>query len=48
MDDAVSGVVKFFGMGVCDGSEKVNVTEKVHRLFLSGLFMNSEMVLVAC
>jgi len=39
--------VKFFGMGVCDGSDKVNVTEKVHRLFLSGLFLGSEMVMVA-
>lgn len=40
-------MVKFLGMGVCDGSDKVNVTEKVHRLFLSGLFMNTDMTMVA-
>lgn len=48
MEDAVSGVSKFFGMSVCDGSDKVNVTEKVHRLFLSGLFLGTEIVMVAC
>jgi coatomer protein complex subunit gamma len=46
MDDAVNGVVKFFGMSVCEGTEKVNVTEKVHNLLMSGLFLNSEMILV--
>jgi hypothetical protein len=46
MDDAVNGVVKFFGMGVCEGTDKINVTEKVHNLLMSGLFFNSEMVLV--
>ena len=48
MEEAVSGAIKFFGMGVCDGSDKVNVTEKVHRIYLGGLFMNSEMTMVAC
>lgn len=46
MDEAVNGVVKFFGMSVCEGTEKVNVTEKVHNLLMSGLFLNSETVLV--
>ena len=38
--------LKVFGMSVCDGSQKVNVTEKAHNLLLSGLFLNKEMVLV--
>ena len=46
MDEAVNGVVKFFGMGVCENTDKVNVTEKVHNLLMSGLFLNSEMVMV--
>ena len=33
-------------MSVCDGSSKVNMTEKAHNLLLSGLFLNKEMVLV--
>lgn len=33
-------------MGLCEGTDKVNVTEKVHNLLLSGLFLNSEMVIV--
>jgi len=44
MDEAVTGVIKFFGMGVCEGTDKVNVTEKVHNLLMSGQFMNSETV----
>jgi hypothetical protein len=39
MDEAVSGVIKFFGMSVSEGSDKINVTEKVHNLVLSGKFM---------
>lgn len=46
MDQAVSGVIKFFNMGVCEGTDKVNVTEKVHNLLMSGLFLNSETVIV--
>ena len=46
MEEAVQGVIKFFGMSVCEGTDKVNVTEKVHNLLLSGLFFGTEMVLV--
>jgi hypothetical protein len=46
MDEAVSGAIKFFGMAVCEGTEKVDVTGKVHTLLMSGLFFNSEMVVV--
>lgn len=46
LDEAVEGVTKNFGMSVCDGSNKVNMTEKAHNLLLSGLFLNKEMVLV--
>jgi coatomer protein complex subunit gamma len=46
MEEAVSGVVKFFGMSVCDGTDKIIVTEKVHSLLMSGLFLGSEIVLV--
>jgi hypothetical protein len=46
MDEAVQGVLRFFGMGVCEGTEKINVTEKVHNLLMSGLFLGSEMVIV--
>lgn len=46
MEEAVSGVIKFFNMSVCDGTDKINVTEKVHNLLLSGLFFGSETVLV--
>jgi len=46
MDEAVSGVIKFFGMSVCEGTDKVNVTEKVHNLLMSGMFFGKEIVLV--
>ena len=46
MDEAVAGVIRFFGMSVCEGTDKVNVTEKVHNVVMSGMFMGSEMVLV--
>ena len=46
VDEAVEGVAKIFGMSVCDGSNKINATEKAHNLLLSGLFLNKEMVLV--
>lgn len=46
MDEAVTGVIKLFGMSTCEGTEKINVTEKVHNLLLSGLFYGVEMALV--
>ena len=46
LEEAVEGITKNFGMSVCDGSNKVNVTEKAHNLLMSGLFLNKEMVLV--
>lgn len=46
MEDAVHGIIKFFGMGVCEGTDKLNVTEKVHNLLMSGLFFGSEMAVV--
>ena len=46
MDMAVAGVIKILGMSVCEGTERVNVTEKVHNLLVSGMFMGAEMVLV--
>ena len=45
-EEAVAGTIKSFGMSVCEDSGKPNVTEKVHNLLLSGLFLNLEMVLV--
>jgi len=46
MDEAVEGVIKKFGMSACEGTSKINVTEKVHNLLLCGLFLNKEMVLI--
>jgi coatomer protein complex subunit gamma len=46
MEAAVQGVVKFMGMTVCEQSDIINVTEKMHLLLLSGHFMASEHVLV--
>ena len=46
MQDAVQGVNKFFGMSACENTDKVNVTEKVHNLLMSGLFCGKESVLV--
>jgi len=36
MEDAVEGTSKSFGMAVCDKSNTINVTDKVHNLLLSG------------
>jgi len=36
MEDAIEGTTRSFGMAVCDKSNLVNVTEKVHNLLLSG------------
>ncbi len=47
MNVAVSGVINFFGnMSVCEDSQKINVTEKVHNLLLSGIFNDQHKVLV--
>ena len=46
MQQAVGGVSAFFGsMSVCEGTNKVNVTEKVHNLLLSGMFSDNYRVL---
>ena len=42
----MQGVIKFLGMYVCDASDKINVTEKVHNVLLSGSFLGRETVLV--
>ena len=47
MSPAVNGVIAFFGsMSICDGTNKINVTEKVHTILLSGIFNGSFTVLV--
>lgn len=46
MDDAVEGVTRLFGMAVCEKSNQVNVTDKMHNLLLAGQFMGKEMVLI--
>jgi len=47
MQLAVTGVINFFGgMSVCEQSQKVDVTQKVHNLFLSGLFYGQYQVYV--
>ena len=47
MNLAVSGVIQFFGtMSVCEGTSKVNVTEKVHTIFMSGMFYGRHEVLL--
>lgn len=47
MNAAVDGVTKFFGnMSACEGTTKINVTDKVHNLLLSGVFFDQYQVLV--
>lgn len=46
MEDAVEGVTKIFGMAVCEGSNKINVTDKAHNLMLCGSFLAKELVVV--
>ena len=46
MESAVQGVIKFLGMAVCDQTDRINVTEKVHNLLMAGTFLGREMVLV--
>lgn len=46
MEDAVDGVTSNFGMAVCDGTGTVSVSDKVHNLLLSGMYLGKEMVLI--
>ena len=47
MNQAVAGIIKFFGtMSTCEGSQKINVTDKVHTLLMSGLFFGTQHVLL--
>jgi len=47
MQAAVAGVTAFFGnMSVCEGTSKINVTDKVHNLLLSGVFFDQYQVFV--
>ena len=47
MNPAVNGVIAFFGnMSICENSNKINVTEKVHTVILSGIFNGSNTVFV--
>lgn len=46
MEDAVEGVTRQFGMAVCDKSNVVNVTDKVHNLLLCGQFFGKDMVMI--
>lgn len=45
MEDAVEGVTRIFGMAVCDKSNTINVTDKMHNLLLCGQFLGKEMVM---
>lgn len=45
MEDAVEGVTRQFGMAVCDKSNLVQVTDKVHNLLLAGQFLGKDMVM---
>lgn len=42
----MEGTAKSFGMAVCDKSNTINVTDKVHNLLLSGQLLGKESVLV--
>jgi coatomer protein complex subunit gamma len=46
MEDAVEGVTRLFGMAVCEKSNQINVTEKIHNLLLAGQFMGKDMVMI--
>jgi hypothetical protein len=46
MEEACATLIKNFGMSVCEETDKPNVTEKVHNLLLSGIFLGTETVLV--
>lgn len=46
MEEAITGVQKSFGMSVCDGSDKIDVTAQSHIILLSGLFYGKEQVVV--
>jgi hypothetical protein len=44
MEEAVKGVIGFFGMHVCDGTDAVSPGEKMHPISLSGKFYDSQVV----
>ena len=46
MKEAVTGVINFFGMSVCENSDAVEETSKVHNLFLAGTFYGTYPVLI--
>jgi coatomer protein complex subunit gamma len=46
MKEAVAGVIKFFSMSVCENSQNVDESSKVHNLFLAGTFYGSFPVLI--
>jgi Coatomer subunit gamma-1 C-terminal appendage platform len=46
MEDAVDGTSKSLGMAVCDKSNTIDVTSKVHSLLLCGQVLGKEIVLV--
>jgi coatomer protein complex subunit gamma len=46
MKEAVDGVIKFFGMSICEDSDKVEEGEKVHNIFLAGTFYSMYPVLI--
>lgn len=47
MSLAVDGIREFFGsMSVCEGSNKVNITEKVHTILLSGNYYGEFQIFV--
>lgn len=48
MDEAIEGLIKNFGMSVSEDSDKHDITDKVHNLLLSGVFLGREHVVVRC
>lgn len=46
MTEAVKGVINFFGMSICEGSDQVEESSKVHNLFLAGTFYSMFPVLI--
>ena len=46
LKEAVTGVISFFGMSVCEGSDKIDETSKSHNLFLAGTFFGIYPVLI--
>lgn len=46
LDAAIKGLIKHFGMNVCDNSDVINMENKVHSLKLSGLYLGHEELLL--